>query len=102
MSSKLETEEFDPLISFTYGLKSGESRRQYPRRFKVFLDSLNFRGSFAEQAREFWLTAKNNSKWAEEKLMKFITIQNGRAGSGTISPSTIPNYYKAAKLFCKM
>src|SRR4029078_3680488 len=64
MSSKLETEDFDPLVSFTYGLKSVESRRQYPRRFKVFLDSLDIKGSLTEQAREFWSVAKENPRWA--------------------------------------
>ncbi len=102
MSSKLETEDFDPLVSFTYGLKSVESRRQYPRRFKVFLDSLDIKGSLTEQAREFWSVAKENPRWAEDKVMKFITIQNQRVHSGIISPSTVPNYYKATKLFCEM
>ena len=102
MSPKQESEEFDPLVSFTYGLKSIESKRQYPRRLKVFLDFLKFQGSVIEQAREFWLSAKSNPRWVEDNLMKFITIQNERANSGEISPSTIPNYYKATKLFCEM
>ena len=97
-----ENEEYDPLVSFTYGLKSKESRRQYPRRFKVFLDFFKFNGSLIGQAKKFWLTAKNNLRWAEDKLMKFITFQNERADSGEISPSTIPNYYKATKLFCEI
>ena len=101
MSSKPETEKIDPLVSFTYGL-STESRRQYPRRFKVFMDFLNLQGTIADQAREFLLAAKNNPRWAEENLMRFITIQNERSDSGEISPSTIPNYYKATKLFCEM
>jgi len=102
MLSKLENEVYDPLIPFTYGLKSPESRRQYPQRFKVFLDFLKFNGNLAKQARKFWQVAKNNPRWAEENLMKFITVQNKRADSGEISPSTIPNYYKATKLFCEM
>jgi hypothetical protein len=31
----------NPLELFIYALKSPESQRQYPRRFKVFLDFLN-------------------------------------------------------------
>lgn len=34
--------------------------------------------------------------------MKFVTVQNERVVSGEISPSTVPNYYKATKLFCEM
>jgi hypothetical protein len=102
MLSRQENEEYDPLVPFTYGLKSPESRRQYPQRFKVFLDFLKLQGRLIEQAKKFWLTAKNNPRWAEDNLMKFITVQNERADLGEISPSTIPNYYKATKLFCEM
>jgi hypothetical protein len=57
------------MVSFTYGLKSAESRRQYPRRFKVFLDFLNFKGDLSNQAKKFWLMAKDNPRWAEEKKL---------------------------------
>jgi hypothetical protein len=97
-----EYDQYDPMVSFTYGLKSAESRRQYPRRFKVFLDFLNLKGDLSNQAKEFWFTAKDNPRWAEENLMKFITAQNARADTGEISPSTVPNYYKSTKLFCEM
>ena len=32
-------QEYDPMTQFTYGLKSPETRRQYPRRIKKFLIS---------------------------------------------------------------
>ena len=34
--------------------------------------------------------------------MKFIRFQKERATAGEISNSTIPNYYRATKLFCEM
>jgi hypothetical protein len=34
--------------------------------------------------------------------MKFLKYQKDRAARGDILPTTIPNYYKAAKLFCVM
>jgi hypothetical protein len=37
MIPEQENKEYDPLVPFTYDLKSPESRRQYPRRLKVFL-----------------------------------------------------------------
>jgi len=95
-------EEYNPIDHFIYGLASPESRRQYPRRFKVFLDFLGLEGSLNEQAKSFWSKAKHHSKWAEEKLMQFINFQKKRVESGEISPSTVPNYYKATKLFCDM
>ncbi len=54
----MKNEEYDPLVPFTYGLKSAESRRQYPRRFKVFLDFLKLEGTINEQAKKFWLALK--------------------------------------------
>ena len=43
----------DPMAVFLYAVKSQESKRQYPRRFKMFLDFLGFGGALDDQAREF-------------------------------------------------
>jgi hypothetical protein len=61
MLSLKERDTYDPMEAFTYGLKAPESRRQYPRRFKRFLDFLRLEGSLNEQAKEFWLKAKENA-----------------------------------------
>jgi hypothetical protein len=45
-----------------YAVKSPESKRQYPRRFKMFLDFLGFGGSLEDQAEEFLKNAKQNPK----------------------------------------
>src|SRR5262245_7862115 len=87
---------------FMYALKAPESRRQYPRRFKIFLDYLGLQGKLEEQANQFYFKAKENQKWAEEVLMGFITYEKERAKRGEISDCTIPNYYRATKLFCEM
>ncbi len=93
----------NPLELFTYDLKSSESQSQYPRRFKVFLDFLNFGIDKIEgQSNLFLLKAKTNPSWAEEMLMKLCTHQKKRVEKGEISKSTIPNYSKATKLFCDM
>jgi hypothetical protein len=68
-------ENYDPIIAFMYALKAPESRRQYPRRFKPFLDFLKLEGSLSEMAKQFWLKAKENSRWAEVNLMQFIQAQ---------------------------
>jgi hypothetical protein len=99
--SEQEQEE-DPLSIFLYALKAPESKRQYPKRLKVFLDYLQLGGSLSQQAIEFLSKAKQNPQWAHNSLMKFISIQKQRADNGEISYSTIGNYYKAAKLFCEM
>jgi integrase len=85
-----------------YALKAPETRRQYPQRFKMFLDYLKLQGSLEKQARQFLSKARNDPQWAEENFMQFIGFQIDRVKREEISESTISNYYKATKLFCEM
>lgn len=102
MYLELESLAKDPLTVFMYALKAPESKRQYPRRFKVFLDFLEIPGDLDTQAKKFLSEAKENPKWAQDGFMRFIMYQIERAKSGKIAESTISNYYKATKLFCEM
>jgi hypothetical protein len=92
----------NPMTVFTYALKAPESKRQYPRRLKIFLDYLELKGNLQEQAEQFYLKAIDNHAWVEESLMSFIEYEKQRSKEGEISDSTIPNYYRATKLFCEM
>ena len=92
----------DPLTVFMYALKAPESKRQYPRRFKVFLNFLKIPGDLNTQAKKFLSEAKENPTWAQDNFIRFIMYQIERAKSGVIAESTISNYYKATKLFCEM
>jgi hypothetical protein len=92
----------DPMAVFLYAVKSPESKRQYPRRFKMFLDFLGLRGILDEQAKEFLRNAKQDPEMIQNSLIQFISYQNDRVKRGEISVSTIPNYYRATKLFCEM
>jgi hypothetical protein len=85
-----------------YALKAAESRRQYPRRFKIFLDYLRLEGSLEDQAKEFLLKSIESHQWAEDVLIGFISYQLERVKKREISECTIPNYYRATKLFCEM
>jgi len=96
------TLEQDPLSQFMYSLKAPETKRQWPRRLKVLFDFLKIDGSLDYQARHFVLQARQVPRWAEENLIRFISFQNDRVNAGQISNATVPNYYKAAKLFCEM
>jgi integrase len=95
-------EQQDPLSIFLYALKAPETKRQYPRRFKVFLDFLKLKGTFEEQAKQFLVKTRTNPQWAQDNFMQFIAFQIGRARRKEIAESTISNYYKATKLFCEM
>ncbi|MGA7368291.1 MAG: hypothetical protein WBX01_04125 [Nitrososphaeraceae archaeon] len=91
-----------PMARFMFGLKAADSRRQYPQRFRMFLDYLGLRGQLDEQATQFYQKAKENPGWVEEVFMDFICFQLDRVNRGEIVESTIRNYYKATKLFCEM
>ena len=72
-------EEQNPIAVFSYALKAAETKRQYPRRFKMFVDFLKLEGRFEEQAKQFLLKARANQQWAQDSLMKFIEFQKQRS-----------------------
>jgi len=92
----------DPMAVFMYALKAPESKRQYPKRFKMFLDFLKIPGDLDTQAKSFLSEARPNPVKAQHSFMRFIMHQIERAKNGEIAESTISNYYKATKLFCEM
>ena len=50
----------------------------------------------------FYKKSVENPQWLTNKLVEFAQYQKQRAQKGEISESTIPNYFKAIKLFCVM
>jgi hypothetical protein len=99
----IEEVQQDPMTIFLYALKAPETRRQWPRRLKVFLDFLKLEGTtMEERAKQFMIKARQNPQWAQHNLMRFIAFQIERARRNEISETTISNYYKATKLFCEM
>lgn len=74
---------------FLYAVKAPESMRQYPRRFKMFLDYPNLKGTIIEQDDQFLMQAKGNPQWAQNNLMQFIVYQNQRVSRGEISTSLL-------------
>ncbi len=98
----MSVHEQDPLSVFEFALNAPESKRQYPRRLKVFFDYLELKGDLQHQAREFVKMATDNPKWFQESFMNFILFQKERVNRKEITEGTIGNYYKAVKLFCEM
>lgn len=69
----------------------------------MFLDfGIDSKLELRDQCRIFFDKAMNNTSWATQYFMKFLEFQKNRAARREISPTTIPNYYKSAKLFCVM
>jgi tetratricopeptide (TPR) repeat protein len=100
--------EENPYENFVYALRAPESKRQYPRRFKVFLDFLHPEiekvpfNEIEKQANAFYSLAIKNKNWVNTELKDFVSFQIKRAIKGEISYMTIRNYYRATKLFCEM
>jgi integrase len=90
------------MSAFLYALKAPETRRQYPKRLKVFFDFLHLQEPLEKQASDFLSRANDNPQWAYHSFIRFMSYQKERASRGDIAESTISNYYKAAKLFCEM
>lgn len=63
----------DPVAVFLYAVKSPESKRQYPRRFKMFLDFLGFGGTLGEQAKDFSLLTINTDNIILQKKVEELT-----------------------------
>lgn len=84
-----------------YAIKSPETKKRYPDRFKTFLDYIQIPGTgIEERLVNFYNEAKQNLPWLQNSLMNFIIFQKERVLNGEIAASTISNYYKPIKLFC--
>jgi hypothetical protein len=83
---ELPEHEQDPMIVFMYALKAPETRRQWPRRLKVFFGFLRLEEPVEEQARQ-------STQWAQDGLFRFMNFQHERVKQGKISESSVPNYY---------
>ena len=97
----------NPLEMFMYALKAPESKRQYPKRLKVFFDFLTFNNELTHsdlenQCLEFMTKSQTDPKWANTKLMEFVLYQKERVYKVEIVYATIRNYLKAVKLFLDM
>jgi integrase len=66
------------------------------------LDFLQLEGTLEQQAKIFVIQAREKPELVQHKLMQFFSYQLERVQRKEISETTIPNYYKAAKLFCEM
>ena len=82
-------EENSPIDNFLYALKAPETKRQYPRRLKVFLDFLQIDSSYSDfdqdlryKASIFAKLAKDSPQWALDKLIKVHFISKRKSNKG--------------------
>jgi hypothetical protein len=77
------------MSTFLYALKAPESRRQYPRRFKMFLDFLKLQGTIEEQAMEFLIKGRQTPQGAQSTFMKFgLAVHLTNAQEKVLSAAT--------------
>jgi hypothetical protein len=85
-SQQEQQEEYqDPASVFMYALKAPETKRQWSRRLKVFLDFLQLEEPFEKQAKQFLIRTKQDHKSAQHNLLRFMTFQQERVKQGKIS-----------------
>ncbi len=100
----LSNDDNHPLTLFLSMLGSPESKRQYPKRLQNFFNFLDLKGDIKEQALTFANYYKHQDKDGEKlegRLLAFANYQKERVDKKEISASTVPNYFKAVKLFCQ-
>jgi hypothetical protein len=85
-----------------YALKSSESRRQYPRRLKLFFDSVGLSGTLNKQAIEFLTRSKVDINTQQDNLLRFLDFHKERVRRKKLAAGTVKIYYRAVKLFCEM
>jgi len=83
--------EESPYENFVYALRAPESKRLYPRRFKVFLDFLHpdvkkvpFK-EIEKQANTFYSLAIKDKNWVNTKLKDFVSVLIKRDILGSVA-----------------
>ncbi len=93
----------NPFETFLYALKAPETKRKYPQRLRFFFDFIfPDKKDLNTQAVEFVKRAKASDQFVYSSFINFIIAQNRRVDKKEITPGTVRNYYKSAKLFCEM
>jgi integrase len=96
--------EDNPLALFLSMLNAPESKRQYPKRLQVFFNFLGLEGDVEAQSKIFVKMFKNDNdenRTLQKQLIRFAGSQKERVINNELSASTVPNYFKAIKLFCQ-
>jgi hypothetical protein len=57
--------EDDPISNMLFALPSPESKRQYPRRLRVFMDFAGFDGDIIRQSSDLLKKALEDPRWLE-------------------------------------
>jgi integrase len=91
-----------PYENFIFGMKSAETKRQYPHRLDKFLTFMSLQGTIPEKCTKLYEIANEDIMVFQSNIIRFINSQRERIEAKEISEGTVCNYVKAIKLFCNM
>ena len=90
----------NPYFGFMYVIKTPETKKRYPDRFKAFLDYEEIPGTTTEERLlRFYEQAKQNPQWQLGFLMRFILFQKESVEEGKLASSTISQLLQTHKAF---
>lgn len=93
-----------PYENFMFALKSSETKRQYPKLLKIFLDFINIDPSktIEERANILFEKSQKDAKWLETQIFRYVIYNKNKVDRNEIASGTLKNYIKIIKLFCRM
>jgi integrase len=105
--------QINPYENFSFGLRSKETQRQYPKILKIFLDFIlsenyydqnkeRIDNSLEEKCIILYSMLKENPELVQQKIILFINRHKKRIEEGKIASGTLKNYVKVIKFFCDM
>ena len=94
----------NPYSMFKFSIRSEVTRKYYERRFKIFLDFVQFKPDITDlesRCNGFAEHSKQNPNWALNHFIKFLQYQKERVEKVEIAASTSRNFVKSLKAFCE-
>jgi len=93
-----------PYENFMKALKSKETRRQYPKLLKMFLDFIKLDVSLSFEVRLNLLYEKSvtEKNWLATNTFRYILFHEKRVERKEIVAGTLKNHVKVIRVFCRM
>jgi len=95
---------FSPYENFVMALKSSETKRQYLKLLKMFLDHIKLEVSlsFEERINLLYQKSMAESNWLATNTFRYILFHKNRVERKEIVAGTLKNHAKVIRLFCRM
>lgn len=83
-------------------INSPDTKRQYPKRLKLFFDFIALQGKEIEEQGLAFLdqVKREGSSWVAQNVMEYLNHHKERVLRNEIAPGTLKNMYRPIKTFC--